>query len=283
MKDKDFSISTSCINGTIHIFSSLTQEALPKQDYEMHSHYQHVEVYYFLEGDLELAFEGKHIKVENGGIIVIANGVLHRPIIKSKCRYYRKRIQISKDAFIHLNAMALELYDKLKKRKIFVVRKETVERTGMETLFCEIENYLAHSTTYHDFCALINLFSLLIKAEHHSEQHENMLSAHNEKITQIIRYIDDHLSETLSYKLIAEAFHLSEKSLYKFFKNETGFSLGNYINERRIIMAQSLLNKGESATSAAFAAGFKDYSVFYRCFLKNAGITPAEYIKTIVR
>ena len=42
MKNKDYSVSSSCINGTIHFFSSLTQDALPNQDYEMHTHYQHV-------------------------------------------------------------------------------------------------------------------------------------------------------------------------------------------------------------------------------------------------
>ena len=172
--------------------------------------------------------------------------------------------------------MALELYNKLKKRKIFVVSREMVEQTGIETLFCEIENYLTNSTPYNDFCALVNLFSLLIKAEHYSEKQETILSPYSEKISQIIQYIDDHLSETLSYKSIADAFHLSEKSLYKFFKNETGFALGNYINERRIIMAQAILNKGESAKTAAFTTGFKDYSAFYRCFLKIVGIAPLQ-------
>lgn len=283
MKNKDYSIFTSGINGTVHFFSSLTQNALPNQDYEMHTHYQRMEVYYFLEGDVEFTFEGKHIKVENGSMLIVADGVLHRPIIKSKCRYCRKRIQFSKDAFIRLNPMALELYNKLKKHKILVVSRETVEQAGIKTLFSEIENYLANSTPFNDFCAQITLLSLLIKAEHHSEQREGMLNPRNEKISQIIRYIDDHLSETLSYKSIADAFHMSEKSLYKFFKNKTGFALGNYITERRIIVAQSILNRGDSAKTAAFAAGFRDYSVFYRCFLKTVGMTPAEYMKTIGR
>ena len=39
MENKDFSIFTSGINGTIHFFSSLTQDALPNQNYEMHTHY----------------------------------------------------------------------------------------------------------------------------------------------------------------------------------------------------------------------------------------------------
>ena len=95
----------------------------------------------------------------------------------------------------------------------------------------------------------------------------------------MLRYIDEHLTEDLSYKAFSKAFYMSEKSLYKFFKKETGFALSTYINERRIIMAQSLLNAGCPAKTAAFGAGFKEYSVFYRCFLKKVGISPTEYLK----
>ena len=56
--------------------------------------------------------------------------------------------------------------------------------------------------------------------------------------------------------------------------------IDNAGNERRIIKAQSILNAGGSAKTAAYIAGFKDFSVFYRCFLKKVGITTTEYIKT---
>ena len=122
--------------------------------------------------------------------------------------------------------------------------------------------------------------SLLIKAEQHSQQIDDIITfAHSEKVSKIIEYINEHLSEDLSYKVLSEVFYLSEKYLYKIFKNETGFTLSDYIKEQRIIMAQSILNAGGSAKTAAYSSGFKDYSAFYRCFLKKVGITPTEYIK----
>ena len=280
MVNKDFSIKHSGLNGAIKFISSLTQKAYPNSDFEVHTHYQDFEIYHFLEGDLVFAFEGRYIKVEKGSMIIISNGVLHRPIIKSNCRYYRKRILFNKEIFIKFNTMDFEFYNKLKKRKILVLGKEKVEKTGIDTLFCDIERELALNTPYNNFCALISLFSLLIKAEKYSEQIENIVDdTHSEKISQIIRYIDEHMTEDLTYKALSETFCLSEKSLYKFFKKETGFALGSYINERRIIIAQSILNAGGSAQSAAYTAGFRDYSVFYRCFLKKVGMSPAEYIK----
>ena len=281
MANKDVSIEYNGLNRTVWLISSVTENAIPNTDFEVHTHHQDFEIYHFLEGDLLFAFEGKHIKVEEGTMIIIPNGILHRPIIKSNCRYVRKRILFNKEIFINFNTIDLDLYNKLRKRKILLLSKETVEMAGINTLFNDIENYLEHNSSYNDFCALICLFSLLIKAEKHSEKVQNIITnTHGEKISQIIQYIDEHLADDLSYKTLSKVFYKSEKSLYKLFKTETGFALGNYINERRIIKAQSILNAGGSAKTAAYIAGFKDYSVFYRCFLKKVGITPTEYIKT---
>ena len=98
-----------------------------------------------------------------------------------------------------------------------------------------------------------------------------------------MQYIDENLAADLSYQTLAVQANLSVKSLYQFFKQETGFPLGQYIKERRIIKAKTLLNAGASAAEAAAGAGFKDYSVFYRNFQKKTGLTPAEYLKTAER
>lgn len=277
MLNNDFTVQHNGLNGAITYISSLTQNALPNSEFEVHKHYLEFEIYYFLEGNLFFSFEGRHIKVQEGCMIIIANNMLHRPIIKNKCRYYRKRILFNKEIFIK---MGYELYNILKKRKILVLSKESVEKSEVDTLFSNIENYLALKSSYDDFCALINLLSLLIKAEQYSEQIDDIITfAHSEKVAKIIEYIDKNLAKDLSYKVLSEVFYLSEKYLYKIFKNETGFSLSDYIKERRIIMAQSILNAGGSTKTAAYSSGFKDYSAFYRCFLKKVGVTPTEYIK----
>ncbi len=281
MSNHDFSIQHIGLNGMIRFKSTFTQNAPPNVDYEVHPHYQEFELYRFLEGDLVFAVDGRHIKVEEGMVILIANGVLHRPIIKNRCRYRRDRILFRKEIFIRFNTMTFELYNKLKNRRVLVLNKELVEKSGINGLIDEVGTRLAQNTSYDGFCALISLLALLIQAEAHSRQIENILpAADSERVSEMIRYIDEHLMEDLSYRTLSDVFCLSEKSLYKFFKNEIGFAPGSYINERRIIMAQSILSAGGSAKAAAYAAGFKDYSVFYRCFLKKVGMTPAEYRKS---
>ena len=97
------------------------------------------------------------------------------------------------------------------------------------------------------------------------------------KAYDIIKYINENLASDLSYKTLAEKFFISEKNLYNFFKRETGFPLSKYITKLRIIRAKEILSPGGSAFDAATAAGYDDYSVFYRNFVKETGITPAKY------
>jgi AraC-like DNA-binding protein len=280
--NEDFTLHHCSTNNELNYVSALTTNAEPTSEYEAHTHFDEFEIYHFLEGDLFFAFEGKRIAVENNTLIIICNKTLHRPIIKNPCRYYRKRILFKAEIFSRLNIPDFELYNRLRKRKLLMLAPEVVERLEIDKMFTDIEQSLSRHTPYEDFCALVTLFSLLIKAEKNSEQLEHTdFYVYSKRVSEMINYIDMHLSEDLSYQTLSKRFYLSEKSLYKFFKKETGFTLSSYINERRIIKAQTVMNAGGSANEAATSAGFKDYSVFYRSFLREAGITPAAYIKAI--
>lgn len=280
MNEPDLSLELSGLNETIIYISALTINALPNYEFEAHTHCDEFEIYHFIEGDLFFAFEGKRIALEAGTLIIISDSTLHRPVIQNPCRYHRKRILIKKDIFNRLTTDDFQLYNRLRERKILLLPPQMVKALGIDRLLTDIEQALSQRTDYEDFCALITLFSLLIKAEKNSEHFDYVgLHTHSKKVDELIQYIDTHLSEDLSYHILSEHLYISEKSLYKLFKNETGFTLSNYINERRIIRAQTILNAGGSANDAATAAGFKDYSVFYRSFLRKTGITPIDYIK----
>ena len=282
MPHDDFSIQYSGLNGAIRYSATRTNNALPNSEFEVHTHYDDFELYHFLKGDLFLAFEGKRIAIEEGSFVIICNGTLHRPIIKRPCCYYRKHLLFNKEIFTRFATIDSELYNRLLQRKILILKPDCSEKPRIDMIFSDIEDYISKGTAYDDFCALINLFSLLVKAEKSSSMLQGIESRPNsQKVSDIINYIDQNLTEDLNYKTIADNFYISQKSLYKFFKKETGFTLGNYINQRRITKAQSILNAGFSANDAAFEAGFKDYSIFYRNFLKEVGITPAKYIKNL--
>lgn len=282
MFSNNFSTASSVLDGKLSIVTAYNTLAFPNSETEVHAHYDKLEIYYFLKGDLYFAFEGKRIPIEEGSIIIIDSGTLHRPIIKNDCQYYRKRILISREIFNSFNTEEYTIYSLIHQNGIFVLNKKMVESSGCNTLFEEVENAIKNNTAYDNFCAVISLFSLIIKAEKTANKHFSSIThSPNEKVSSLLEYINQNLNADLSYQALAKAFYFSEKNLYKIFKKETGFTLGEYIRERRIIKALSLLNSGRGANKVAEEVGFWDYSVFYRVFSKKVGMTPSEYIKSL--
>lgn len=283
MNSKDIKTTKSILNGEITMINALNNCAHLSTEKEVHTHYDCIEIYYFLDGDLYFAFEGKQIPVEKGSMIIIDCGTLHRPIIKSNKRYERKRIKINRNIFNRFNIAEFDLYSLIHKRKILLLTAEKTIESGCDVLFSEIEKSIEYNTPYDNFSTIINIFSFLLKAQKHSDITTFSTNCiKNSKTEDILKCINQNLNKDLNYKTLASKFFLSEKNLYKIFKKETGFTLSEYIKDRRIIMAISLLNSGVSADIAAEKSGFSDYSVFYRTFIKKVGMKPSEYIKSKV-
>ena len=64
------------------------------------------------------------------------------------------------------------------------------------------------------------------------------------------------------------------------FKEEIGQTIYNYITERRLHFAKSLIHQGVSATESCYQAGFKSYSSFTRAYGKRFGTTPTGRMDT---
>ena len=54
--------------------------------------------------------------------------------------------------------------------------------------------------------------------------------------------------------------------MMRLFKAETGYTIGNYITYRRLLLARSLILKGVPITQACLSSGFQDYSTFSRAY-----------------
>ena len=267
-------------SGGIRFADNLTEAAKPNSEFEAHAHHDELEVYWFLEGDLVFAFEGERIPVTPGDMFVISNGLLHKPILKNVCRYYRKRILFRRELLAGYCPGGVELYYRLSARRILHLDGNAAKAYGLDRLFSQLVREGKYPSAYGQFCAMTTLCYFLKTAEAVCPAASEARSAvPGGKAGPLLQYIDENLAADLSYQTLAVQANLSVKSLYQFFKQETGFTLGKYIKERRIIKAKSLLNAGASAAEAAAAAGFKDYSVFYRNFIRETGICPGEYTR----
>jgi len=265
-------------NGGIRFTDCLTESAKPNSEQEAHTHHDELELYWFLEGDLFFAFEGKRIPVAPGDVILIGSGLLHKPVLRSVCRYHRKRILFRRETFTECCSGGMTLYRRLSARRILHLNARQLQEQGMDTLLDRLLHEGEDASEYGQFRTVISLCHFLMTAEAFvPAAGETGNGLQSGKAGPLLRYIEDNLSSELSYQTLALQANLSVNSLYRYFKQETGFTLGNYIQQRRILRAKALLKEGTSAAVAAAEAGFREYSVFYRCFLRQTGMTPREY------
>ena len=63
-------------------------------------------------------------------------------------------------------------------------------------------------------------------------------------------------------------------------KEETGYTIGNYLTTKRLLLAKDLIAGGMPITEACYECGFRNYSTFSRAYKKNFGSNPREQLQT---
>lgn len=91
------------------------------------------------------------------------------------------------------------------------------------------------------------------------------------------RYIADHLSEDLSCERLCHVFHVSRSCLFKLAKTHFGMGISQYIRQKQIHTAKTLLQSGASITNTALQCGFSDVSYFSKVFKAETGILPSKF------
>lgn len=98
--------------------------------------------------------------------------------------------------------------------------------------------------------------------------------ARPEEVRQIIEYLNAHYQENIDVELLARKVFISRTKLARLVKESTGYTIWDYILNKRILRSVQLLHDGLSNQEAAARVGFKNYSTYYKAFLRILGATP---------
>ena len=100
--------------------------------------------------------------------------------------------------------------------------------------------------------------------------------SYDSQIANILKYINHHLGEDLSVDALASRHYISKYHLMRKFKEETGYTLHNYVINKRLLQARTLISEGTPILKAAHESGFAEYSTFSRAYRKQFGKAPSE-------
>ena len=97
------------------------------------------------------------------------------------------------------------------------------------------------------------------------------------KMEEVLKYIAGHLAEELSVDILARQFFISRYYLMHRFKEVTGYTLHQYISQKRLLWAAELIRQGVPVMKAAEQVGFSEYSTLLRAFQKTFHMSPREF------
>ncbi len=100
------------------------------------------------------------------------------------------------------------------------------------------------------------------------------------RITVVIDYLVTHPQETLTTQQLCQMAEMSESSLRRLFKIQTGKAPVDFMKELRMMnAARRLLKSDERISDISYSVGYETPNYFARCFKETFGISPQEYRK----
>lgn len=97
-------------------------------------------------------------------------------------------------------------------------------------------------------------------------------------IEEVVAYVNQNISESLSLEVMAENASLSPYHFSRLFKKETGFSPYRFVLETRVNHAKFYLKTTNiSIKELAYKVGFQSESSFCTAFKKLIKVTPSDY------
>lgn len=114
-------------------------------------------------------------------------------------------------------------------------------------------------------------------------QHDN-LNFTNFRLTKVMQFLNTNYQHKIELEKVAEIANLHPAAFCRFFKEKSGKSLSEYVNDMRIGYACRLITEGRmSVSQISYESGFNNLSNFNRTFKKHTGFTPTSYFQEFQR
>ena len=173
------------------------------------------------------------------------------PLETARCIYF----EILNTALKAFDLVGIENYDSLSINTRFqaLFHSETIDQLYNETL-----------EFYRDICSYIN----------GRKESKNFKLAN-----EIQEYINiNYCDSNFSLIMLADYFKLSSSYLSRFYKDQFGYTISEYLQKKRVEAAKELLRStGNNIVDIAEELGFGNVHSFINTFKKHEGITPGEF------
>lgn len=115
---------------------------------------------------------------------------------------------------------------------------------------------------------IVNRIVAYVKERRKANSHQVM--------QEILRLLNEDMGQEMTLHTVADRMYINSSYLSRLFKQEMGVAFSDYVLERKMERAKSLLQEGHKVYDAARSVGYRDVSYFTKVFRKYWGVNPGE-------
>lgn len=230
-------------------------------------------------GKVTYTVEGNTCELKPWDAVLVRHGEIHRPVVSPNVRYDRYVIYIAPRYISRHGEEERQLsacFDEAAQKGEHIVNiSDRRFKSVLEMLdeAVKSEDYAAKLYSSALFVQLMVLVNRAVLAE------KIPVEKGNDRIANVVRFINEHLTEDMTIERISSEFYISRYHLMRIFREATGETMHSYVRKKRLLRAAELLRQGESVLTVSEECGFGEYSTFSRAFKSLFGCSPTELVQ----
>ncbi len=239
-----------------------------------------VELYLSLSPLPDVLLGNRVVSAEPGTLILIPPFCMHRLFDRTDELYDRYILSLKAAWLDSLFPQGKEQYSYLQDsgRPLLLFpsgsQLKIMQNTLDELLAFQGEYSFASISCLAEFMSQVDNLVRLQNAEHGKKFH---VSTTQQTVTDMIRYLEEHIGETVSLRDLSRHFTYNPDYISRIFKKHTNTTVKGYILLRKMAQARQLLAEGFTVSQVQSMTGYSSYAHFARTFKEQVGIPPAAY------
>lgn len=257
-----------------------------KNDIQFAAHgHDFYKIIIFISGDVNYLIEGRSYKLEPWDVLFVGCNEIHKPFISGDKVYERIILWIN-PGFLRQNSTEkcnlFSAFDYAEKEKSNLLKISSEDITKIKQILNEFEKENSNIEFGSELLRRILIIEMIVNLtrkffEYKSKNIDD--NSYDKNMIEIIEYINNNITIPMSVEEIASKFYMSKYHLMHSFKKETGYTVHNYILQKRLILSSNLIKQGTPILAIPCKCGFVDYSNFVRAYKKMYGVSPKQYYK----
>ncbi|WP_459479507.1 AraC family transcriptional regulator [Clostridium saccharoperbutylacetonicum] len=251
---------------------------------EEHWH-EHLQIFYFIDGEGFLGCSKKCLTVIKGNIAIINSRELHYlESLNDNLKFYIIRIDLPFLFSDQIDLCQTKYLSPLSENLIIfknLVKNDSDVSKCINTI---IKEYFKKDIGY-ELAVKAHIYNLvvLLLRNHVDELITEKKSTYKldnfKRFHEVFEYIDNNYNKKICAKELSNIAHISTYYFCRIFKQITGRTATEYINEIRLKKSIELLRNGAmNITEISINCGFSDVNYFCRLFKKKYGVSPTKFV-----